>query len=129
MPPASPRLRLPVVSEVLLVEDDPDVRESVSALLKRHGLVVLATDEGRKALELAEHARPSVILLDLMTNGMSGWEFLEKRQTIRALSRIPVVVMTGDPNATVGADIILRKPFGEDQLLAALRRYVQLERS
>jgi two-component system, OmpR family, alkaline phosphatase synthesis response regulator PhoP len=129
MPRASPSLRLGVVSAILLVEDDPDVRESVSALLKRHGLDVLATDEGRKALELAQHARPAVILLDLMTNGMSGWEFLERRQSVRGLSAIPVVVMTGDPNATVGADVILRKPFDEGQLLAALRRYVQLERS
>ena len=107
---------------VLLVEDDHDVREALGAALAGEGLSVLASDEGRKALELAEISRPSVILLDLRMSGMSGWEFLEKRRSVPALARTPVVVMTGAQEPLPDADVVLHKPFGIDELLQVVRR-------
>jgi CheY-like chemotaxis protein len=107
---------------VLIIEDDPDFREALVAELGREGLSVLAADEGRKALELAEIAKPSLILLDLMTAGMTGWQVLEQRRQSPALARIPVIVMTGSREPVPGAEVVLRKPFSVEELLGVVRR-------
>jgi CheY-like chemotaxis protein len=107
---------------VLLIEDDTDAREAIVEALGREGLAVLAADEGRKALELAEVARPSLILLDLMTHGMTGWQVLEQRRRSPALARIPVVVMTGSREPVQDAEVVLRKPFTTEALLEVVRR-------
>jgi CheY-like chemotaxis protein len=111
---------------ILLIEDDTDAREAIVEALGREGLSVLAADEGRKALELAEVAKPSLILLDLMTQGMTGWEVLEQRRRSPALARIPVVVMPGSSEPVAGAEVVLRKPFSVDALLEVVRRLLGL---
>lgn len=107
---------------VLLIEDDPATREAMTALLSGAGLRVISSDEGRKALELAAIVRPAIILLDLVTEGMSGWEFLERRRDEPALAGIPVVVVTGSTeNLPRTAAAILRKPVNPNELLATIR--------
>lgn len=103
---------------VLLIEDDADTRESMRALLVGAGHRVIASDEGRKALELAAATRPALVVLDLVTNGMSGWEFLERRADEPALAGIPVVVVTGSiGEAPGGAAAVFHKPVDARALL------------
>jgi two-component system, OmpR family, alkaline phosphatase synthesis response regulator PhoP len=109
-------------SSVLLIEDDAETREAMAALLSGAGLSVIASDEGRKALELAGVTRPSLVLLDLVTSGMNGWEFLERSVEEPALTGVPVVVVTGSTHETPAtASAVLRKPVDPRELLGTIR--------
>ncbi len=104
---------------VLLIEDDADTRDSMRALLVGAGHRVIASDEGRKALELAAATRPGLVLLDLMTGGMDGWEFLERRVDEPALQGVPVIVVTGSRDRPPGsATAVFRKPVDPGELLS-----------
>src|SRR5512141_866559 len=106
---------------VLLIEDDAHTRDAMSELLSGEGLRVIASDEGRKALELAGATRPALVVLDLAMHGMTGWEFLERRAEVPALSGIPVLVVTGSPDDMPRGTAVLRKPVDPTELLAAIR--------
>lgn len=115
----------PATRPVMVIEDDADTREALSALLSEAGYRVIASDEGQKALELAEATRPALVLLDLVTGGMSGWEFLERTAEVPALSGVPVVVVTGSAHAPPrSAAAVLRKPVDGGKLLATVRGLV-----
>ncbi len=110
---------------MLLVEDDEDVRGAMMAVLGRAGWRVIASDEGRKALELAGALHPSVVVLDLVTGGMNGWEFLERRREDPALSRIPVIVVTGYGRMSLDVQAILHKPVDARELVSVVRRVAE----
>jgi two-component system KDP operon response regulator KdpE len=107
---------------VLLIEDDAETRESMRALLAGAGHRVIASDEGRKALELAAVTRPALVVLDLATQGMNGWEFLERKVDEPALLNVPVIVVTGSKGAPPrSAAAVFRKPVDPDALLDKIR--------
>jgi DNA-binding response OmpR family regulator len=107
---------------ILVVEDDRDTRDLLIEALRDAAFPVIASDEGRKALELAATVRPSVILLDMAMEGMDGWTFLERRRVIPELARTPVVLITGSPVSGVDAAAVLRKPLRIAEVLATVRR-------
>jgi two-component system, OmpR family, response regulator ResD len=112
----------PSARPVLVIEDDTATREALAALLSGAGLRVIASDEGRKALELAGATRPALVLLDLVTGGMSGREFLERRAAVPALAGVPVVIVTGSSEAPPrSADAVFRKPVDPGELLRKVR--------
>lgn len=113
-----------MAAKVLLVEDDADARDAIADALGAEGLDVLATDEGRKALELMEAWRPAVVLLDLHMAGMDGRAFRAEQKRRGRLARIPVVLMTGDPDPAFDAAVTLTKPFTMNDLLAVVARFV-----
>jgi len=89
--------------DILVVDDDADLRETVELLLDDSGYDVTAVANGRAALDqLKGGARPDLILLDLMMPEMNGWQFLERAQADSILDSIPVVIMT----ARKGADLL-----------------------
>jgi chemotaxis family two-component system sensor histidine kinase/response regulator PixL len=104
---------------VLLIEDDAPTRDAMSELLSGAGLRVIASDEGRKAL--ASFTRPSLVVLDLATHGMNGWEFLERRGEVPALAGVPVLVVTGSGDEPPRGTPVLRKPVDPRELLATVR--------
>jgi CheY-like chemotaxis protein len=118
-----------VAAKVLLVEDDADAREAIAEALAAEGLEVLATDEGRKALELMEAWRPALVLLDLHMEGMDGRAFRAEQKRRGRLGRIPVVLMTGDPAPAFDAAVTLTKPFTVNDLLGVVARFVPTVRS
>ncbi len=113
---------------LLLVEDDPDLREGLEERLAELGFQVQAEPNGRAALERLRAAFPAeVIVLDLMMPVMTGWEFRVEQRRDPLLSRIPVVVLTanGTPQAmAIDADARLTKPFRLQQLLQAIEQAV-----
>jgi CheY-like chemotaxis protein len=116
--------------EVLVVEDDTDLRESLSQVLRDHGFEVTPATNGREALDLLRGGvRPSVILLDLMMPELNGWQLAATLRREPGLSQIPQVVISGcmDENEqTVLAlppDDCLRKPFPIQILINALERH------
>src|SRR5262245_37823526 len=90
-----------IVIDVLIVDDDEDLRYSLLELLQQDGLVTIAAANGRDGLQLALKCSPRLVLLDLNMPVMSGREFLERRRSDAALARIPVVVVTGDPPSSL----------------------------
>ncbi len=111
-------------AKILLVEDDADARDAITEVLSAEGLEVLATDEGRKALELMEAWRPAIVLLDLHMAGMDGRAFRIEQKRRGRLARIPVVLMTGDPDPALDATVTLTKPFTMNDLLGVVARFI-----
>ena len=80
---------------ILIVDDDIDVRKSLSDFLEDEGYAVAAASNGRIALDLLRGGvRPAVILLDLMMPGMDGWDFRQAQLEDPALASVPVVMVT-----------------------------------
>jgi CheY-like chemotaxis protein len=106
---------------ILVVDDDADIRESLSDLLSDEGYRVRAAGNGKEALELLRQtAAPCMILLDLMMPVMNGWQFVAEKSGDPALSGIPVWIITAAGDAhppPPGVSGVLRKPFRLSDLL------------
>lgn len=113
--------------DVLVVEDDFDVRDIVSMILVGEGMRVATAEHGQDALDQLRAAPPPrLILLDLMMPVMSGVEFLaELRRDVR-LASTPVVVVSAYADGMtelLGVDAIVHKPVDMHQLLGLVRRH------
>jgi len=111
-------------ASVLLVEDDVDIREAVSAVLEAEGYTVLTAGNGEEALRTLEQGQPCVVLLDLMMPVMDGWDFLAELKKSRRHEDLPVVVVSAySERKAEGVQRILKKPLDVNQLLAAVADY------
>ncbi|HMF42817.1 MAG TPA: response regulator [Polyangia bacterium] len=112
-------------AHILVVEDDRDLRDSLGDALRLEGYNVVCVEHGEAALRhLGTGARPCVILLDLMMPVMDGWTFRQELLKDRALSDIPVVLMTAATTSRatmVTSDGILFKPFEVGTVLDAVQ--------
>jgi CheY-like chemotaxis protein len=112
----------PARGVVLVVDDEPDICESLADLLAGVGFHVVTAGDGAQALSVIERdGRPDAILLDLMMPGMSGWDFLAHRSRSDALLGIPVVV-TSAADFSLGPDVVafMPKPFDPEKLIHVL---------
>ena len=80
---------------VLVVDDEPMARELLAAILREAGHTTAMAASGEEALSLMEQATPSVVILDLMLPGMSGFDVLSRIRERAEWSEVPVVVLTG----------------------------------
>src|SRR4051794_25669356 len=115
---------------VLVVDDDPDIRESLETVLGIHGHPVATAADGSEAIELLrrEPAPPCLILLDLMMPGMNGFELRAELEADPLFADIPVIIITGagvlaDEKAGSLRAEILRKPFDLKALLSTVKRF------
>lgn len=114
------------MSEILIVEDDPVIRQTIEYALKRAGFSTRTSGDGRDALEMARSEPPDLILLDLMLPGIDGFSFAEQ---VRAADRDVAIVMVSALDGQhdkirgldAGADDYITKPFSMDELLARVR--------
>jgi CheY-like chemotaxis protein len=109
---------------VLVIDDDPDIRETVTDCLEDEGYRVLEAADGAQGLAAAARERPDVILLDMKMPVLDGWEFARR---YRALPAHPaqIVCMTAAADVRqrcrdIGADGCLSKPFNHDVLYATV---------
>jgi two-component system chemotaxis response regulator CheY len=113
--------------DVLLAEDDEDLREAMVDTLSDAGYTVEAVGNGRDALEWLEDnaAAPKLILLDLMMPVMDGWQFLDERRKTPKVAAVPVVVLSANGSFTGESDTIafMRKPVAVQQLLDVIATY------
>jgi CheY-like chemotaxis protein len=113
---------------ILVIDDDPDLREFLRLMLTSMGFEVTSAANGQEALADIEGHDPDLILLDMKMPVMNGWEFcraLEGRD-----SRPPIVVLTAAPDpagraAEVHAEGWLGKPFEYADLEAVVRRFAK----
>lgn len=113
--------------DVLLVDDDPELRALVTLILEDAGHRVRSAGDGREALEAVERGLPDLILLDMRMPVMNGWEFAAAFHE-RWDKRRPIVVLTAAENpraraAEIDAEGWLGKPFAADELLDAVQRF------
>lgn len=115
--------------EVLIVEDDRDLRNVLSQVLAEEGYEVGGAEHGLHALkQLRSGRRPSLILLDLTMPVMNGWQFRAEQRQDPSIAAIPVVVISAGANLAeqvvpLGIQEYLRKPIQLGQLLATVERY------
>ena len=109
---------------VLVVDDDPDARDLMSAMVGEMGARVVTAGGGQEALEMARKERPRLITLDLMMKGMDGWEVLQLLKSDPGLSDIPVVIISiiADRRRALvlGALEALTKPVVEQDLVGII---------
>jgi CheY-like chemotaxis protein len=112
---------------ILVVDDDADIRDTLSEVLRNAGMVVVTAADGLEALRILRGGlSPCLVLLDLMMPIMDGYEFLEVQRSDPALARIPTAVITAgfavDSTRTGDAPLV-RKPVGLKRLMAIIDRY------
>jgi CheY-like chemotaxis protein len=111
---------------VLVVDDEPAVRQMFEDILSGEGSEVVSAVDGRAALDLLnDGTQPCVILLDLMMPRMNGWQFAEELHADPALRELPLAVVAANPRfkpdaERLGARRWLGKPIDIDELLATV---------
>jgi two-component system, OmpR family, response regulator MtrA len=122
-----------VDERILLVEDDPSIREVTALGLSRAGFRVTATADGRDGLQRARRDAFELVLLDVMLPTLDGFEVCRE---IRKVSTIPIIMLTarGEPTDVVvglelGADDYVTKPFELSELVARIRAVLRRTRS
>ena len=98
---------------ILLVDDDPGVRESLAAALRSEGYRVLPTQDGQAALNVAAKTKVDLVLLDLNMPVKNGWDTFERLTAQNPL--LPIIIITARPNqlftaAGAGVGALLEKP-------------------
>jgi DNA-binding response OmpR family regulator len=119
--------------KVLIVDDEPNVREFLSEALEGAGYDTLTAQDARDGLEKALFARPDLILLDIMMPGMDGWQMLSCLRREARAKHIPVVMLTArsETESVVRSQELnvldyFIKPVDPEELIAFIRRYVDL---
>jgi two-component system alkaline phosphatase synthesis response regulator PhoP len=113
------------MSRVLVVDDDPGIVKVVRAYLEQAGFQVLAAYDGKKAMQIARHDKPDLVVLDLMLPEMDGWDVC---RALRKESDVPIIMLTARVEETdklvgleLGADDYVTKPFSPRELVARVR--------
>jgi CheY-like chemotaxis protein len=110
---------LAVEHTVLVVDDDPDIRDSLRMLLEDEGYRVQTAADGAEAVATMKSEAPCFVILDLMMPVMDGWEVTACMHDDAELSAIPVCVVTATPEwAPGGSTCVLPKPVDVCRLLA-----------
>jgi CheY-like chemotaxis protein len=110
---------------VLIVDDDPALRQICAINLAAEGLYVLEAEDGFAALELVRTGRPDLVLTDVMMPGLDGFELAERLRVDERTARIPLFFLTGETGPVnmaradeLGARAYVTKPFDPGHLAA-----------
>jgi len=111
--------------KILLVDDDPNIRQLVNLYLEKEGFEVEMADRGDTALKKFQSSQPNLILLDIMLPGMDGWQVCRE---IRKTSNVPIIMLTAKDETfdkvlglELGADDYVAKPFDMKELVARIK--------
>lgn len=116
-------------NKVLVVDDDPDIRDLLVSVLTDDGYEAESARNGRDALDVLERWPADVVVLDLMMPVMDGWGFRAAQLADERLAKIPVVILSAATDlrqhaAQLRADDYLVKPLDVPQLLNAVERHI-----
>lgn len=116
-------------TKILLVDDDPNIRQLVNLYLEKEGFEVMMADKGDEALKIFKATPPNLILLDVMLPGMDGWQVCRE---VRKISNIPIVMLTAKDETfdkvlglELGADDYVVKPFDMKELVARIKAVIR----
>ena len=108
--------------KVLVVDDDPDIRETLVEVFIDEGYQVDAAVDGVQAMMFLRSGAPCVVILDLLMPNMSGTEVYGLMQRDAALCTIPVVISTSDPTRAPAGSTVMRKPVDLERMVDLVRR-------
>lgn len=113
------------MERVLIVDDNPDIREVLGTYAAKEGFEPITAKDGFEALDLFRKTSPTVILLDVMMPGMDGYRVCER---IRSESDVPIILITAKGEdyervmgLDIGADDYIVKPFNANEVMARVR--------
>ena len=111
--------------KILLVDDDPNIRQLVNLYLVKEGFEVIMASRGDEALKLFKESPPNLMLLDIMLPGLDGWQVCRE---VRKVSNIPIIMLTAKDETfdkvlglELGADDYVVKPFDMKELVARIK--------
>lgn len=114
---------------ILIVEDEPNIVESLSFILGKAGFEVITVADGAEALDRLRHQSFSALVLDVMLPGMNGLDVLKTIRADRALAVLPVMLLTAKGQASdrraaeaIGADAFVTKPFSNAEVVEHVTR-------
>ncbi len=117
------------MGNILIVEDDPNVRKLVRVNLTKRGYTVSEAEDSHQALALFQSVPVDLVLLDLVLPGLSGVDICA---WIRARSEVPIIILSARLEEDLkvaaldaGADDYVTKPFGSEELLARVRAFLR----
>jgi signal transduction histidine kinase/ActR/RegA family two-component response regulator len=112
---------------ILVVDDDPAVRDLMSRSLAKLDLNVVAASSGEEGLRIAKQVRPAIITLDVMLPGADGWSVLNQLKADPDLTNIPVIMVTVVDNEAMGMSLgasgYLIKPVDREHLAAVIQQH------
>ena len=118
--------------KVLVVDDDPEMRDLLSNLLEGEGYEVILGSNGEEAIELAEKEDPQVILLDFEMPGIDGIETCKRLKREGQTASIPIIMITAYTNKKpgafeAGADDFVNKPFDPTEVSARVKTFLRMQ--
>lgn len=119
---------------ILVVDDEPDIRQLITIMLENAGYEVIPADTGLKALEYLQADTCDLVILDIMMPEMDGWEICRRLKSQSRTKQIPVIILTvrSQPlDRVIGLEVVraddyLSKPFERTELLATVERLLAL---
>jgi CheY-like chemotaxis protein len=115
------------MKRILLIEDNPEIRENISEILELDGYQVLSAENGKIGLELATHEKPDLIICDIMMPILDGYSVLHLLSKNPETANIPFIFLTAKADRSdfrkgmeMGADDYITKPFDDVDLLNAI---------
>jgi len=117
----------PEIDTILVIDDDPAVRDLMSRFLTKLGFRAVAAAGGEEGLRLAREVNPLLITLDVIMPERDGWDVLRQLKTDPQLSQIPVIMVTVVDNQVMGFDLgasnYLIKPVDRDRLAVLIEKH------
>jgi two-component system response regulator VicR len=116
--------------QILCIEDEPETVELIRLILERRDFIVVQASSGEAGLRALRQSRPDLVLLDLMTPDMDGWDVYQQIKSDKDTSEIPVIVVTARAqqiDRVIGhqmakVDDYIVKPFSPKRLLDGVER-------
>lgn len=118
--------------DVLIVEDEPSIMESLDFILRRAGWSIASETDGKSAIDAVRRNQPRVLVLDVMLPRRSGFEVLKQIRSEPDLARLPVLILTAKGQAQdrrtaedLGADAFVTKPYANAEVVGAVQRLME----
>ena len=125
-----------MTAKILIVDDDIDTLQLVGTMLERQGYSILAANNGKKAIDIAQRETPDIILLDVMMPGMDGYEVTRQLRSMDKTAFIPIIMFTAKAQISdkvegfeAGVDDYLTKPTHPAELIARVKTILSRPKS